>query len=328
MAYDSARGVTVLFGGDDEPGISRETWEWTGNLWLLKSSTGPTARYSHAMCYDASRGVTVLFGGWDGALDGETWEWDGSTWTQRVVSGPSARQAHSMVYDADRGVCVLFGGWGSGDYLGDTWEWNGATWIERGDTGPSARALAAAAYDESRGTVVLFGGNYGGLSDETWELVNNQPGILQHPEGQDADLGQSVVLSVSAYGVGVPLYQWRRDGVELTDSELVSGATSTTLTIDAVKLTDAGDYDVVVTDVCGSVASGIATLEVNVALGDVDCDGTVNLFDVDPFTVAMIEPGDYATIYPDCDIMLADCNQDGTVDLFDIDPFVALLVAK
>src|SRR5262245_809753 len=60
MAYDSARGVTVVFGGiyaDDE------TWEWSGQRWKLRASSGPSARYGHAMAYDSRRGVTVLFGG-------------------------------------------------------------------------------------------------------------------------------------------------------------------------------------------------------------------------------------------------------------------------
>ncbi|HYE62990.1 MAG TPA: kelch repeat-containing protein [Phycisphaerales bacterium] len=64
MAYDSARGVTVLFGGDDGNGIrSGETWEWNGTKWRQVLVSGPSARRWHAMAYDSARGVTVLFGG-------------------------------------------------------------------------------------------------------------------------------------------------------------------------------------------------------------------------------------------------------------------------
>ena len=77
MAYDSARAVTVLFGGWD--GSSNgETWEWDGTSWTLTSSSGPSPRGDAAMTYDSARGVTALFGGDDGALDGETWEGAGS----------------------------------------------------------------------------------------------------------------------------------------------------------------------------------------------------------------------------------------------------------
>ena len=61
-------------------------------------------------------------------------------------------------------------------------------------------------------------------------------------------------------------------------------------------------------------------------LGDLNCDGVVNAFDIDPFVLALTDPAGYAAAFPDCDIMLADCNGDGVVNAFDIDPFVALLV--
>ena len=58
MAYDSARGVTVLFGGSAG---GKETWEWDGNKWMQKATTGPTARIYHAMVYDSARHVCVLY---------------------------------------------------------------------------------------------------------------------------------------------------------------------------------------------------------------------------------------------------------------------------
>jgi len=59
--------------------------------------------------------------------------------------------------------------------------------------------------------------------------------------------------------------------------------------------------------------------------GDLNCDGVVNNFDIDPFVLALTDPAGYAQKYPDCDRMLADINRDGVVDNFDIDPFVRLL---
>jgi len=124
MAYDSVRGVTVLFGGLDANYHNDETWEWNGTSWTLKSSTGPSARHSHAMAYDDANGVTVLFGGEDESfLDGETWEWDGTTWTLRSSTGPSPRANHAMAYDSARGVTVLFGGEDASGLDGETWEW-------------------------------------------------------------------------------------------------------------------------------------------------------------------------------------------------------------
>ena len=59
MAYDSARGVTVLFGGRDVSSRFRDTWEWDRSSWTQVSTSGPSARERLAMAYDSARGVTV-----------------------------------------------------------------------------------------------------------------------------------------------------------------------------------------------------------------------------------------------------------------------------
>ena len=63
-----------------------------------------------------------------------------------------------------------------------------------------------------------------------------------------------------------------------------------------------------------------------IVLGDVNCDGSINVFDIDPFVLALVDPAAYATAHPGCRIDNADCNGDGDVNVFDIDPFVSLLV--
>jgi hypothetical protein len=60
-------------------------------------------------------------------------------------------------------------------------------------------------------------------------------------------------------------------------------------------------------------------------LGDGNCDGRLDAFDIDPFILAAIDPDGYAATYPDCIMNATDINGDGQVDAFDIDPFVALL---
>ena len=61
------------------------------------------------------------------------------------------------------------------------------------------------------------------------------------------------------------------------------------------------------------------------AIGDTNCDGDVNNFDIDAFVLALVDPQGYAAAYPDCDRSHADLDQDGTVSNFDIDPFVDAL---
>jgi hypothetical protein len=59
--------------------------------------------------------------------------------------------------------------------------------------------------------------------------------------------------------------------------------------------------------------------------GDMNCDGAVNTFDIDPFVLALTDPAAYEMWYGECVLMYADINADGAVNTFDIDPFVILL---
>ena len=61
------------------------------------------------------------------------------------------------------------------------------------------------------------------------------------------------------------------------------------------------------------------------AAGDLNCDGNIDAFDIEPFLIALFDPQGYAAAYPDCDISFADINGDGDVDAFDIEPFLELL---
>ncbi len=85
-AYDSKRGVTVIFGGVDGSGFVGDLWAWNGAAWRRladASSAGPAPRATAQLAYDQRRDRIVLFGGRKGWPDGDlndTWEWDGATW--------------------------------------------------------------------------------------------------------------------------------------------------------------------------------------------------------------------------------------------------------
>lgn len=186
MVYDSARGVTVLFG---RGGSETDTWEWDGVTWTQVADTGPSARGRHGMAYDSVRGVTVLFGGIPREL-GDTWEWDGVAWTKVSDTGPPTgrpeqpgvvydpgpvgRSRLAMAYDPLRGVTVLFGGrLAGGEALGDTWEWDGVAWTQVADDDALARSRHAMVYDSDRGVMVVFGGMRGSQLKDTleWEGI-------------------------------------------------------------------------------------------------------------------------------------------------------------
>ena len=60
--------------------------------------------------------------------------------------------------------------------------------------------------------------------------------------------------------------------------------------------------------------------------GDLNCDGVANVFDIDPFVLALTNPTEYQSTFPDCNVRNADCNGDGLVNAFDIDAFVVVLI--
>ena len=60
-------------------------------------------------------------------------------------------------------------------------------------------------------------------------------------------------------------------------------------------------------------------------LGDLNCDGAIDAFDIEPFLMALFDPDAYAAAFPECDLHLGDLNGDGAVDACDIEPFIDLL---
>ena len=74
--------------------------------------------------------------------------------------------------------------------------------------------------------------------------------------------GETATLRVTASGSGPLQYQWRRDGVLLSNGNTIAGAGTPVLTIAPIAFADAGEYDVVVTDSCSSVTSSPVPLTV------------------------------------------------------------------
>ncbi|MBI1827591.1 MAG: hypothetical protein HYR83_14540 [Planctomycetes bacterium] len=186
MAYDSARHVFVITGGEfySRSSYSKDwTIEWDGNgtIFATKDLYTFAKRPNSAMVFDDIRKVSVLFGGVFHTEDPQsavTWTWDGNLWTHHDSGELTPRYGHAMAYDWRRGVTVLFGGAGGvgpGTIFGDTWEWDGTSWNQVATIGPVPRVYHAMAFDSTRGVTVLFGG-YGGYGideaadlNDTWE---------------------------------------------------------------------------------------------------------------------------------------------------------------
>lgn len=186
MAYDKARGATVVFGGmDDLASVSvlDDTWVWNGSAWTEVTTPGPSARAGAAMGYDYENDLIVLFGGF--ALPGpdevgDVWVFDGTKWTEltnRVGEHPPVSMWPSLSWDHARGRLLLTGGF---QQPFDTWEWDGNATESRWKRVSTLRIPPPHYYDttvpspDGSGITVLAGAEVSGNAIEPttqlWEL--------------------------------------------------------------------------------------------------------------------------------------------------------------
>ena len=111
------------------------------------------------------------------------------------------------------------------------------------------------------------------ISDHCMGSANSTaPVISSQPQNVVVSTGQSASFSVTASGGGLS-YQWRKNG-----SNVAANGNAATYSIASAQATDAGSYNVVVSNSLGSVASSAASLTVNPAAVQVS---------VSPATVTM-----------------------------------------
>jgi PKD repeat protein len=137
-----------------------------------------------------------------------------------------------------------------------------------------------------------------------WAMAITPPGVTQQPTDVSAHLGQSVTFSAQAAGSSPLTYRWRRAG------QPIPGATTRTFTIASVASTDAGAYDVVVTNTCGTTTSNSATLTIVACACDWNTSGSLDSQDFFDFLTAFFSNN-------------ADFNHSGATDSQDFFDFLA-----
>src|SRR5207247_981038 len=92
---------------------------------------------------------------------------------------------------------------------------------------------------------------------QTVTVFSGQPPVItSQPLSQTLPCGSDATFSVTSTGTGPLAYQWRCNETNL------AGATSSSLTFSGLQLTNAGLYDVVVSNPLGAVTSATAVLTV------------------------------------------------------------------
>ncbi|MFZ4576624.1 MAG: immunoglobulin domain-containing protein, partial [Phycisphaerales bacterium] len=205
----------------------------------------------------------------------------------------------------------------------DSWEWNPALGVWNQLTGaasaPAGTRRHQGAFDSARQRLVVFGGLLPGgvLACNTWEWSGpDSVTVNQAPAAVNGCIGGTLQFTVGAGGEPPLTYQWRRNGVALVNGTqptdaVVSGAGTATLLISNCTTVEAGAYDCVVSNSCGSVISPAAAASLCPA--DFNCDGALDSDDV----IAFFSRWDSA-------LPQGDVNADGAVDSDDVVDFFAI----
>jgi hypothetical protein len=234
MAYDAARGKTVLFGGTDDFTYFKDTWTWDGTTWTEQHPAHtPPGSANFGMVYDAAIRRVVAFMG--EGLDANPWTWDGTDWTEvPAATQPDSRELEQFAYDGARKQVVMFGGevcYDLCDFFRDTWTWDGTDWtLQLPQRNPRAIAAGWMAYDAIRRQTIMFAGGFGVKVGDTWiwdgsNWKRAHPSAApatreRHAMAWDDRTGQIVLFGGRDYPQGHERYwndTWTWDGTTWTE---------------------------------------------------------------------------------------------------------------
>ncbi|MCI4369446.1 MAG: kelch repeat-containing protein [Thermoplasmata archaeon] len=175
MAYDSADGYVVLFGGDDlqcsylscsGSGGMIDTWNFSRGAWSVlhpSASRHPPGREGAELATDGTLGVLLTGGETDGYCPcfNDTWNFSADNWSNRTASAgslPSLSQG-SATYDTATGKVVLRGGLlASGTPSNGTWMFARSWHLVAAVSGPApSYPSPPIAYDPAISAILLFG---------------------------------------------------------------------------------------------------------------------------------------------------------------------------
>lgn len=133
MAYDSADGYVLLFGGENSSGVMLGyTYAWYAGNWTNLTgyvSGAPSGVALGSMAYDTALGEIVLFGGLNGGytITNVTYTYSGGAWgILSPAHAPPVTLEASLAYDPTLPGALLFGGCtGYACPAGGTWALTG-----------------------------------------------------------------------------------------------------------------------------------------------------------------------------------------------------------
>ncbi len=195
--------------------------------------------------------------------------------------------------------------------------WDGESWSPMGED--RTQTWMDAIFELPNGDIMVAGTFSIAGNPYTEKLARYRetrtPAVTLQPAPRLVRIGDEVHFSVQGSG-DLLNYRWRRNGVNLESGGRVRGAASATLRIFAVHPDDAGLYECVLINPCGTTTSTGALLRVAPAIGscayDFNQDGNVDLLDAQ--TIAQVA---LSLREPDAAWLDGDINADGTTTITD-----------
>jgi hypothetical protein len=337
--------VTTGYPANNLPLVLRRTggtWDYVNTVTLRPQTEYPySARGGFAYSVEAlaaddvwAVGTAVGFGDAQATSVGMAVHWDGSAWTDIDVPRV-ANRSHSL---QDAAAISSNDVWAVGYYrnVGDTYRavvyrWNGAAWIRVVTPAESIaqsflHAIVALGPNDiwAAGSINYSEPLFLHWDGSSWTIVAGPAGATGEIHALAA-IGPADIWATAAFDSN--FYHWDGIGWTSAGNPPVPGATSVNR---AGGLAVVGSCDVWSV---GSFSTGSASftlverLAADALPGDLNCDGTVDFADINPFVLALTDPAAYAAAFPNCAIASGDINGDGSVDFGDINPFVALLTS-
>ncbi len=244
MAFDAARGRTLLFSGDQRlrpvNTYVPDLWAWNGvsGTWtnLTPSplpAVWPEGRLAASGTFDTVRDRFVVFGGISPTISSrDLWEWapTTSTWRHFEAEEPWPPSMGSLAFDQQR--VVAFGGFSGSLPHNELWDWGSDTTSRPGVVAQFVFSVAGA----DSGSVLL--------GAEVLAQVRGVPSAVLHVTGGDVMLEERsspaatpLAWSTTAAPRLAELFEGpeRRVSVGVTP-QAVNGSTPSRLTLDWVEL--------------------------------------------------------------------------------------------
>ena len=225
LAYDSSRGVLVMFGGTSYNPLG-DTWEWDGVNWTERTPTNtPTARRGSGMGFDPVSGKVILFGGNIAGINGlqnDTWSWDGVDWQQLPQVNPPARRSGTMMTTGIDGRLTIFAGNGVSGSLSDVHVFDGQSWAPAGSLPQDFEyGLQAVTLEDA----VLIRG-----TETTWAWTNSVASVASYGGGCGAPAPR--LAAAGRPSLGAPEFSMVVDRMQPGSvAVLVFGIAPTTVTL-------------------------------------------------------------------------------------------------